>query len=82
MLKISPPAFGKSLDVDCATQQSDVVFLARIESRNVAYLSIVFAFFDQLHLVAGADLALLQHSKVEVGALAREVLAPSNLFPS
>src|SRR5438128_11705240 len=74
MLKTVPPAFGKSLDLNCATKQSDVVLLACIQLGDIAHPYTAFASFDQFNLVTNSDFALLQHGKIEAGTLAREEL--------
>src|SRR5207244_12677626 len=69
MLKIVPPAFGKSLDFNCATMQSDVVLLACIQSGDISHPYTAFASFDQFNLITNSDFALLQHGKIEARAL-------------
>src|SRR5437867_7809221 len=72
MLKIVPPAFGKSLDLNCATKQSDVVLLACIQSGDIAHPYTAFASFDQFNLITNSDFALLQHGKIEARTLTRQ----------
>src|SRR5206468_5317667 len=72
MLKIAPPAFGKSRDFSCATKQSDVVLLACIQLGDIAYPYTAFASFDQFNRVTRSDFAFLQHGKIEARALTRQ----------
>src|SRR5437870_5501716 len=72
MLKIVPPAFGKSLVLNCATTQSDVALLACIQSGDIAHPYTTFASFDQFNLITNSDFALLQHGEIEARALARQ----------
>jgi len=72
MLKIVPPAFGKSLDLNCATKQSDVVLLACIQSGDIAHPYTAFASFNQFNLITNSDFALLQHGKIEARTLTRQ----------
>src|SRR5688572_10380883 len=72
MLKIALPAFGKSLDFNCATEQPDVALLVGIERGDIANFDTAFAFFDEFDRVTDSDFTLLQYGKIEARALARE----------
>src|SRR5262245_52112455 len=72
ILKIAFPAFGQSLDFDCATKQCDVALLAGVEQRDIAYRDTILAFFDQFDRISRSDLTLFQDGKIKAGALARQ----------